>query len=396
MTLPLLLIVDDEKNTREALKKLLSVEYDIYLAAGVDEALQYINRQRFCAVITDLRLGGDTSGLTIVQYAAKKNIPSIMMTAFGDVDTAVTAMKNGAFDFITKPLNFQKLKITLKQATNYKNLSHSPLHNSSNCLPSSNTHGPNLSVIVSENSPFKRILEYAAKVADNRANVFLFGETGTGKEILAQTIHNSSPRKDQPLIAVHCAALSSTLLESELFGHERGAFTGATTTHMGYFEAANQGTLFLDEIGEIDAPTQVKLLRFLETKTFERVGGTHPISIDVRIISATNKNLAQMIQEGTFREDLYYRLNVIELKLPPLRERKEDIPLLFRHYIEHFCQENAIEIIPEISIQAMEKIMYYSWPGNIRELKNTCESIIALLPKGQKTITFNDLGGKFI
>jgi DNA-binding NtrC family response regulator len=164
---------------------------------------------------------------------------------------------------------------------------------------------------------------------------------------------------------------------------------------MGYFEAANRGTLFLDEIGEIDASTQVKLLRFLETKTFERVGGTNPISIDVRIISATNKNLAQMIQEGTFREDLYYRLNVIELKLPPLRERREDIPLLFRHYIEYFCQENAIEIIPEISVQAMEKITYYSWPGNIRELKNTCESIIALLPKGQKAITFNDLGGKF-
>ncbi|MDR2812889.1 MAG: sigma-54 dependent transcriptional regulator [Puniceicoccales bacterium] len=395
MILPQLLIVDDEKNTREALKKLLSAEYDIFLAASVEEALQYIDGQQFRVIITDLRLGGNTSGLTIIQHTTKRNIPCVMMTAFGDVDTAVTAMKNGAFDFVTKPLNFQKLKITLKQAVDYKTSALSPFPNPYDHLLSSNAHVLNFGGIASENSPFKRILEYAVKVANNRANVLLFGETGTGKEILAQTIHRASPRKNQPLIAIHCTALSSTLLESELFGHEKGAFTGATATHIGYFEAANYGTIFLDEIGEIDALTQVKLLRFLETKTFERVGGTRPIHIDVRIISATNKNLAQMVREGTFREDLYYRLNVIELKLPPLRERKEDIPLLFQHYIEYFCRENALEIIPVISAKTMEKMIHYSWPGNIRELKNTCESIIALLPRGQKEITANDLGEKF-
>jgi DNA-binding NtrC family response regulator len=394
MTLPSLLIVDDEKNTREALKKLLLADYDIHLATGVDEALRCINGQQFCVIITDLRLGGHTSGLSVIQHATKKNIPCIMMTAFGDVETAVTAMKNGAFDFVIKPLNFQKLKITLKQAANYKNSTLSSVLTASNhTFPHAHTADPG--VIVSENSPFKRILEHAVRVADNRANVLLFGETGRGKEILAQVIHRASPRKDQPLVAVHCAALSSTLLESELFGHEKGAFTGATATHIGYFESANYGTLFLDEIGEIDGATQVKLLRFLETKTFERVGGTNPIHIDVRIVSATNKNLLQMIHDGTFREDLYYRLNVIELKLPPLRERKEDIPLLFRHYIECFCRENVLEFIPTISSQAMEKMTHYSWPGNIRELKNTCESIVALLPKSQKEITANDLGEKF-
>ncbi|MDR0740804.1 MAG: sigma-54 dependent transcriptional regulator [Puniceicoccales bacterium] len=394
MILPSLLIVDDEKNTREALKKLLSAEYDVSLASGVDEALRCIDGQRFGAIITDLRLGGNTSGLTIVQYAARKNIPGIMMTAFGDVDTAVAAMKNGAFDFVTKPLNFQKLKIILKQATNYN--THPPILNPSDYSYPLNSYAPDSNVIVSENSPFKRVLEHAIKVADNRANVFVFGETGTGKEILAQTIHRASSRKNQPLVAVHCAALSSTLLESELFGHEKGAFTGAMAMRIGYFEAADRGTLFLDEIGEIDATTQVKLLRFLETKTLERVGGTHPIPIDVRIISATNKNLIQMIREGAFREDLYYRLNVVELKLPPLRERKEDIPLLFQYYIKYFCHENALEIIPAIPTQTMEKIIHYSWPGNVRELKNTCESVIALLPKGQREITINDLGEKFI
>ncbi|MDR1906695.1 MAG: sigma-54 dependent transcriptional regulator [Puniceicoccales bacterium] len=395
MILPPLLIVDDEKNTREALKKLLSADYDIYLAAGVDEAQQYLDRQHFQAILTDLRLGGNSSGLTIVQRGAQKNIPCIMMTAFGDVETAVAAMKNGAFDFVTKPLNFQKLKITLKQAANYKDPAHSPINSSSDRSISPSVHATNDRVIVSENSPFKRILEHAIKIADNRANVLLFGETGTGKEILAQTIHRASPRKDKPLVAVHCASLSSTLLESELFGHEKGSFTGATAQRIGRFEAANLGTLFLDEIGEIDAATQVKLLRFLETKTFERVGGSDPIHIDVRIISATNRNLLQMVRNGTFREDLYYRLNVIELKLPSLRERQEDISLLFRHYIEYFCRENAIEIIPEFSPQIIEKITHYSWPGNIRELKNTCESIIALLPKGQKEIAIKDLGEKF-
>jgi DNA-binding NtrC family response regulator len=387
--MPTLLVVDDEKNTREALKKLLSSEFDVYIASSVEEARQCVQGQHFQAILTDLRLGGNTSGLDIVSFAVQKNINCVVMTAFGDVETAVVAMKSGAFDFVTKPLNVQKLKITLKQAIAHRIEKSAPPTNPPPFVLENR-------VICSAHSPLRHTLENAAKIADNNANVFLFGETGTGKEVLAQTIHNCSRRKDWPLIAVHCAALSSTLLESELFGHEKGAFTGATARHVGRFEAANGGTLFLDEIGEIDPSTQVKLLRFLETKTFERVGGSESIRIDVRIISATNKNLLQMVQGGTFREDLYYRLNVIEVKVPPLRDRLEDIPLLFRHYIDFFCRENEIQKNIDISPQIIEKLTRYPWPGNIRELRNTCESIVALLPKDQSEITANDLGEKFL
>jgi DNA-binding NtrC family response regulator len=388
MALPPLLIVEDEKNTREALKKLLAAEFDVSAASGTDEAQRYIDQQYFQVILTDLRLGGHTSGLAVIQYGVQKNIPCVMMTAFGDVDTAVTAMKNGAFDFVTKPLNFQKLKITLKQAVAHS-ASQSPQDTHSLPIYRKNE------VICAEHSRFRETLERAVKIADSNASVFIFGETGTGKEVLAQTIHQHSKRKAYPLVAVHCASLSNTLLESELFGHEKGAFTGATARHIGRFETAQGGTLFLDEIGEIDGATQVKLLRFLETKTFERVGGTEAIRIDARIISATNKNLPHMVRSGTFREDLYYRLNVIELKVPSLRDRPDDIPLLFRHYIDFFCRENAL---PELTItsEAMEKLVRYPWPGNIRELKNTCESIVALLPKNQNEIAASLLGEKFL
>ena len=391
---PSLLIIDDEKNTREALKRLLASEYEIYLASGVDEALQSIDKIKFDSIITDLRLGGNTSGLTIVQNAAKKNIPCIMMTAFGDVDTAVTAMRFGAFDFITKPINFQKLKITIKQSVTEYHTDHFTEHNTSaqHFIPNPIETIPE--IIATDTSPFRKLLEEAQRVAHNRANVLLLGETGTGKEILAQAIHQKSQRNG-PLVPVHCAALSPTLLESELFGHEKGAFTGAIERRIGKFEAANKGTLFLDEIGEIDLSIQVKLLRFLETKSFERIGSNETINVDVRIISATNRNLQQMIHDGTFREDLYYRLNVIEFKIPPLRERIMDIPPLFEHYIHFFEKENNL---PSITIDenVFSKLIKYSWPGNIRELKNVCESIIALLPEGQTIITASDLGEKFV
>ncbi|MDE6576436.1 MAG: sigma 54-interacting transcriptional regulator, partial [Opitutales bacterium] len=247
MTAYPLLIIDDEKNTREALKRLLSSDYTVSLASGVEEALEILQKQTFSVIITDLRLGGNTSGFTIIQAAAKKNIPCIMMTAFGDVDTAVTAMRCGAFDFVTKPLNFQKLKITLKQA-----VEQAPLPKTES-TPEFSIPSSSLTVIAAPNSPFYQVLENAKKIANNRANVLIYGETGTGKEVLAQTIHQSSSRAQGPLITVHCAALPPLLLESELFGHEKGAFTGATEARIGKFEAANHGTLFLDEIGEIDA-----------------------------------------------------------------------------------------------------------------------------------------------
>lgn len=404
MSLSALLIVDDEKNTREALKKLLAADYDIYLAANIGEATESIKKQTFSVVLTDLRLGGNTSGMSVIQAAAKKHIPCIMMTAFGDIDTAVIAMRQGAYDFVTKPLDLQKLKIALKQACSdfqKRSLNTSLPGNVANSMTpirpvKTNPSAPktDITVIAAEHSPLRTVLERAKKIANNRANVLLYGETGTGKEIFAQTIHQQSDRKNFPLVAVHCASLSSTLLESELFGHEKGAFTGATERHIGKFEAAHHGTLFLDEIGEIDANTQIKLLRFLETKTFERIGSNEAICVDVRIVSATNKNLLQLVHEQKFREDLYYRLNVIELDLPPLRERPEDIPLLFRHYIQFFANENHISA-PSIQETVFDKLKSYSWPGNVRELRNTCESIIALLPDGAKKITSNDLNEKF-
>lgn len=388
MTAYPLLIIDDEKNTREALKRLLSSDYTVSLASGIEEALEILQKQTFSVIITDLRLGGNTSGFTIIQAATKKNIPCIMMTAFGDVDTAVTAMRCGAFDFVTKPLNFQKLKITLKQA-----VEQAPLPKTES-TPEFSIPSLSLTVIAAPNSPFYQVLENAKKIANNRANVLIYGETGTGKEVLAQTIHQSSSRAQGPLITVHCAALPPLLLESELFGHEKGAFTGATEARIGKFEAANHGTLFLDEIGEIDANIQVKLLRFLETKSLERIGSNKTRDIDVRIIAATNKNLAHMVREGTFREDLYYRLDVLELKSPPLRERPEDIPLLFTYYVHYFCRENQLAdlIIEDRVFYFLKK---YSWPGNVRELKNVCESIVALMPEGQQHITPDELGEKF-
>ena len=408
-TLPRLLIIDDEKNTREALARLLSLEYQTTIASHADEAIRYLGERQFDVVLTDLRLGGNKSGLTILQVA--KGIPSVMMTAFGDVETAVTAMKFGAFDFIAKPLDLKKLKIILQQA--YKK--HLEDRDSQILNPASREASAGLSkdnqkseiksivlyencqknIIIAPNSPFEKVLSDARKIAQSNANVLLVGETGTGKEILAKTIHEHSKRKDFPLVPVHCAALSSSLLESELFGHEKGAFTGASAQHIGRFESANNGTLFLDEIGEIDANIQVKLLRFLETKTLERVGSNISIPINTRVVSATNKNLRELVNDNKFREDLYYRLNVIELKLPPLRERINDIPLLISHYLQYFASENNI-IVPKLSEYALEKMMKYSWPGNVRELKNTCESIIALLPENKATIEANDLGEKFV
>lgn len=385
--LPSLLIVDDEKNTREALQRLLSSEYETHIACNADEAINAITQTQFRIILTDLRLGGNKSGLSVIQFA--KNTPCVMMTAFADIETAVSAMKIGAFDFITKPLDLKHLKIILQQALKESN------YTSYEKTPQVTTPFRNdLPIIVDDASSFNVTLNNAKKVAHTNANILLFGETGTGKEILANTIHKFSPRVNFPLIAVHCASLSSTLLESELFGHEKGAFTGATNRRIGYFESANKGTLFLDEIGEIDAATQVKLLRFLETHTLERVGGNEPIKVDIRIVSATNKDLRKLVDEGKFREDLFYRLNVIELKVPPLRERVCDIPLLFNYYLRHFAEELQIET-PTLDPMALSKICQYPWPGNIRELKNTCEGIIALLPEGKKDISVSDLGEKF-
>lgn len=370
---PQILIVDDEKNTREGLAATLEDHYEITMASSADEAFRLMDIESFDVVITDLRMAGQ-SGLTVIDKALElpQKPVCIMMTAYGNVETAVEAMRRGAYDFLTKPLNLEKLEIVIKRA-----------------LQSRETEKENRAMSVRLNSKFSfsgligqsaallQCVENAKRVAASKATVLLLGETGTGKELFAQLIHQNSPRAKAPFVPVHCAAIAPTLLESEIFGHEKGAFTGANERRIGRFEAANGGTLFLDEIGEIDLATQVKLLRFLETHCIERLGSQKQIQLDVRLVCATNRNLSEMVAKGTFREDLYYRLSVVALILPPLRERTTDVPVLLDHYIRHFAAENALKA-PKISKAAMDILKKYTWPGNIRELRNLCENFVVM------------------
>lgn len=384
-----ILIVDDEKNTREGLAKALEPTFDVYVAATADEAIRFLDRENFAVVLTDLRMSGK-SGLSVVDRCL--SLPQapvcIMMTAYGNVETAVEAMKRGAFDFLSKPIHIEKLEILIRRALKERSLAEENQQ-----LHARLDEKYKLSGLVGKAPGFVRVLEQIKQVAPSKASVLITGETGTGKELIAQLLHQNSLRPKGPFIAVHCAALPSNLLESELFGHEKGSFTGATERRVGRFEFAHQGTLFLDEIGEIDANIQVKLLRFLETRSLERLGSNKPIPLDIRLLCATHKNLEQMVAEGKFREDLLYRLNIIELKLPPLRERKEDIPLLLKHYIQHFSKENKLSPF-HLSPEAQTLILNYTWPGNIRELRNFCENMLILHPG--KTITLQQLDAKFL
>lgn len=384
-----ILIVEDEKNTREGLALALQENYDIYEAANADEAFRLMDSEIFDVILTDLRMAGK-SGLSVIEKAM--TLPTkplcIMMTAYGNVETAVEAMKRGAYDFLTKPVSLEKLEIIIKRALSSKEIEKENI-----VLHQRLDEKYKLKTNIIGNSPaLKKSLEQLEQVAPTKATVLLQGETGTGKELFAQILHQNSPRARKPFIAVHCASLPANLLESELFGHEKGAFTGATQKRIGRFEAVDGGTLFLDEIGEIDLSTQVKLLRFLETKTFEPLGTSKPISVDLRLICATNRNLDQMVKKGEFREDLFYRLNVINIRLPSLRERKSDIPVLLDYYISLYIKENGVSS-PTLNPQAKEVLKNYSWPGNIRELRNFCEHLV-IMKQGQ-TITEKNLDSKF-
>lgn len=387
--LPSILIVDDEKNTREGLAKALEANFDTYLAATADEAIRLLERENFSVVLTDLRMSGK-SGLSVVDKCLSLPQPPIciMMTAYGNVETAVEAMKRGAFDFLPKPIHIEKLDILIKRALKERSLAEENQQ-----LQARLDEKYQLSGLIGQAPEFIKVLEQIKHIAPTKASVLITGETGTGKELIAQLLHQHSSRSKGPFIAVHCAALPSHLLESELFGHEKGAFTGATEKRIGRFESAHHGTLFLDEIGEIDATIQVKLLRFLETRSLERLGTHKPIPLDIRLLCATHKNLEQMAKEGKFREDLLYRLNSIQLKLPPLRERKEDLPLLLNHYIQHFAKENQRSPF-RLSQEAQTLILDYTWPGNIRELRNFCENMLILHPG--KLITPQQLDPKFL
>src|SRR3954463_1981050 len=385
---PSVLIVDDEKHTREGLQQALAENYDVTVAASTDEAFNLMEAQEFDVVLTDLRMPGK-SGLKVIDKAlALPNRPAVlMMTAYGNIETAVEAMKRGAVDFLTKPVNIERLEVLIQRALKTKTLEVQVDQLHERLDEKFKIEG-----IIGASQKLKDVIDKMKVVAASRATILIEGESGTGKELIAQAVHQASPRSRGPFVAVHCAALSENLLESELFGHERGSFTGATERRIGRFESADRGTLFLDEIGEISQSTQVKLLRFLETKTIERVGGSKPIELDVRLVAATNRNLEQMVRDGKFREDLFFRLNVVRLFMPPLRERPEDVPLLLAHFIKIFSEENGV---PPLTVEpgALRTLQAYPWPGNIRELRNFCENAVVLRRGG--SLTEYDLEPKF-
>ena len=362
------LIVDDEKNTREGLRLSLEDDFDVYVSANIEGANDVLQNETVDVLVTDLRLGTD-DGMDLIESAlSMPNSPiCIMMTAYGSVDTAVEAMKRGAYHFVTKPLNIDQLEILIKRALNTRSLKEENTQ-----LKRQVEKKFTISNILGHSAAMQPVFETIEQVAPSKATVLIDGKNGTGKELVAKAIHNLSGRPKSKLITVHCAALSPQLLESELFGHERGAFTGATEKRIGRFEQADGGTLFLDEIGEIDLSTQVKLLRALGERTIERVGGNKTISIDVRLIVATNRNIPELVAAGEFREDLFYRLNVVRITLPPLNERIEDIPLLANAFLKEFAKENK-KPVKELSSEAMRALNKHDWPGNVRELRTAIE-----------------------
>ncbi len=369
-----ILIVDDEKNTREGLKLgLAGAQYRILLAADGQSALGLFAKHKIDLMLTDLKMPGlDGVGLMRKVKELSPQTITIILTAYGTVEAAVGAMKMGAYDFVTKPVNLDEVTILIRRALSTRKMEQENIS-----LKEQLHERYGFENIIGNTPQIKQIFETIKQVAPTKATVLVSGESGTGKELIAHAIHANSPRADKPFVDVHCASLAQSLLESELFGHERGAFTGAIQAKPGRFELADKGTLFLDELSEMDLNTQVKLLRVLETHYFQRVGGTKNIKVDVRIIAATNADLEARIKDNKFREDLYYRIKVIAIKVPPLRERREDIPLLIAKFLKDFNKEHDKKV-QSITPAAMDKLTNYSWPGNVRELRNLLESIVIL------------------
>src|SRR5882724_10735836 len=385
MIKPMLLIVDDEKPTREGLRAALEDRYDVYLGADAGAAMELLEREHFDVLLTDFRLPNE-DGMKLITRA--KSLPKppvcILMTAYGSEELAVEAMKSGADDYIAKGrLQIEELEMRIARVLRQQNL-----EAENQALRQQLDRKFGLENIIGESERMQEVFDLVRQVAPTRATVLLSGESGTGKELIAKAIHNLSPRNKQPMVAVHCAALPPTLLGAELVCHEKGAFTGAHERRVGRFEQAQGGTLFLDEIGEIDASIQVKLLRFLGERTFERVGSNKTLTADVRLVAATNKNLEELIKAGTFREDLFFRLRVVEINLPPLRERTGDIPLLAQKFLREFATENN-KAVSIFTADALEALMNYSWPGNVRELRTAIEHAVVLC-RGEK-ISARDL-----
>jgi two-component system response regulator AtoC len=339
-------------------------------------------------VLTDLRMAGE-DGMAVIDRALKLSPQPVclMMTAYGDVETAVQAMSRGAYWFMQKPVDLRQVELLLERGLKAR-----ATEKEVTVLKTRLDRKFSLGEVVGSSAALQHSIEQVRSVATSNATVLLLGETGTGKELFAQMIHQASNRAKGPFMAVHCAAIPANLLESELFGHEKGSFTGATERRVGRFESADGGTLFLDEIGEIDATTQIKLLRFLETRSVERLGSHKPIALDLRLVCATNRDLLQMVKEGKFREDLYYRLSVVPLRMPPLRERTDDIPLLLAHYLKRFAAENNLAEV-RFAADALAVLARYPWPGNIRELRNTCENLAVL--RAGKVVGAVDLEARY-
>ena len=382
---PTLLIVDDEKTTREGLRAALEERSDVYIAEDAGAAMGLLESENFDVMLTDFRLPNE-DGMKLIARA--KSLPKppicILMTAYGSEELAVNAMKHGADDYIAKGrLQIDELEMRIARA-----LKQQTLEVENVLLRKQLDSKFGLENIIGESPVMKEIFDVVQQVASTRVTVLVLGESGTGKELIAKALHQLSPRAKQPFVTVHCAALSPTLLESELFGHERGAFTGAHERRIGRFEQAQGGTLFLDELGEIDATIQVKLLRFLGERTFERVGSNKTLTADVRLVAATNKNLEEMVKAGKFREDLFFRLRVVEIELPPLRERSGDIPLLAQSFLREFAKENG-KPVNDFTVDALEALLHYNWPGNVRELRTAIEHAV-VLSRGER-IALRDL-----
>lgn len=376
------LIVDDEKNVTTLLEKVLKKEgFNAYTANIATDALKIIDANQIDTVITDIKMP-DMDGLELLKVIKEidSSINVIIITAFATLDTAIEALKKGARDYITKPFNLDDIIDSVKKITE---LSDSSYFENDNTLKPNDTVD-NYFITKSEN--MKNLMKLIRQVSDTKATIMLYGQTGTGKELAAEVIHNLSPRRDKPFLKVNCTAIPDSLLESELFGFEKGAFTGASYTKPGKFELADGGTIFLDEIGDISSAMQVKLLRVLQEREFEHLGGIKTIKVDVRIITATNKNIEEMVKKGEFREDLYYRLNVIPIKLPQLSDRKEDIPDLVDHFL---LRSSFISGRPpkKVSKEVLKKLIEYSWPGNIRELENIIERCVVITSNNEIEIS---------
>ena len=374
-----ILVVDDEVNARTALAELLRDEgYSVETAADGFKALPKIEEHAPDLIVTDLKMPG-IDGLELMRKvnALDPECVVVVMTAFGAVESAVKAMRQGAADYLIKPVNVEELVLVIDRELERKRL-----RAETGQLRQRLSERHRISNIVGTSPIMQQVFDIVQQVAPSRASVLITGESGTGKELIAAALHEHSPRAKKPFVKLHCAALAETLLESELFGHERGAFTGAVARREGRFEQADGGTLFLDEIGEISPATQVKLLRFLQEHEFERVGGNQTVKVDVRVVAATNRNLLERVKQGLFREDLYYRLNVVSVEMPPLRARPSDIPLLAAHFLGRFTKENGKEI-SRFSDAALERLTQYAWPGNVRELENAVERAVVVCRTGE-------------